>query len=335
MGSDSVASNRLVSVLVPVYNSASWLARCLDSILAQSYANLELLIYDDGSNDASEAIYSRYLAKDSRVSVVGKARVGIAEARNKLVEAATGYASIFIDSDDWVEPDIIEVLLSCLLSDNLDFCGCSVNYYQGVRTRLLCAGPHKHKGYEVYDREHVIKQYLELQPLHGSLCNKLIRTELLKQFSFNKGWSYAEDSSFVWKIVNQIDKVGLTNQLLYNYEAHAGGLSEWRYDERQLVFVQSWDQILNDVDVVYPQFREIARSSFLHINLSMLFSALKFDLENREKAAPFIQRIRTLSLPYRYVLKLDIRFQLLYHLIRHSWLLTKYSFKAARYLRIC
>ena len=299
-----------ISVLIPAYNVSPWLRRCLDSVAVQTYGNTEILIYDDGSTDATTDICKEYAAQDERIRLIGRQRVGIAEARNRLLRAASGFAVVFVDSDDWIEPNFVETLLTYLLNDNLDFCGCSICYEQGDNKKNLLAT--SKKTYSIYDKPQIIKQYLELTPLHGSLCNKLIRTELIMNLTFNADWNYAEDSSFVWNLIKRIGKAGLTDRVLYHYEAHEGSLSDWKFNESQLVLIKSWQNILRDVAMDYPRFFDTALLSFLQLNLSILFSIVKNGIDDAAIVAPIVRRIRKIRLPLRYIIRLDVRYIFFY-----------------------
>ena len=104
--------NLLISVIVPVYNTEKYLGRCVDSIINQTYTNLEIILVDDGSPDNSPAICDEYAKKDQRIKVIHKENGGLSSARNAGLDIAKGDFISFIDSDDWVEKDLFEVLVS-------------------------------------------------------------------------------------------------------------------------------------------------------------------------------------------------------------------------------
>ena len=104
----------LVSVIVPVYNTAPWLRRCLDSICAQIYRNLEILCVNDGSTDNSAEILAEYAAKDARIKVIEQQNAGVSAARNKATAMALGEWVSYVDSDDWLEPDILEKVVALI-----------------------------------------------------------------------------------------------------------------------------------------------------------------------------------------------------------------------------
>lgn len=104
--------NNLVSVIVPIYNVEPYLRKCVDSILAQTYINLEVILVDDGSPDGCPAICDEYKEKDERVKVIHKSNGGLSDARNAGLDAMTGEYVTFVDSDDWLEFDVIQTLVN-------------------------------------------------------------------------------------------------------------------------------------------------------------------------------------------------------------------------------
>ena len=100
-----------VSVIIPVYNLAKYLSKCLESVLAQTYANFEIIAIDDGSTDDSAAILKKYAEKDKRVKPILKANGGVSSARNAGLDKAEGEYIFFLDGDDWIEPETLERLV--------------------------------------------------------------------------------------------------------------------------------------------------------------------------------------------------------------------------------
>lgn len=268
----SIDGSTLVSVLIPIYNSGKWLSKCLNSVVDQTYRNIEILLYDDDSVDNSAELYYGYIEVDNRIKLIGKGKVGIAKARDTLIQEAKGYASIFIDSDDWIEHNMIEVMVNHLSADNLDYCGFSMFYDEYDGKSIILASTDQ--CYSIFNNEDIIKQYLNLTRLHGSLCNKLIRTEILKKYKFNAGWDFAEDASFMWNVVNYVNRVGLTSVPLYHYCRHRDSLSEWKFKETHLNFVELWKKIVYDVCAKHPDFSSYARASLAFIVMSTLHSMM-------------------------------------------------------------
>ena len=115
----------LISIIVPVYNVESYLKKCLESIINQTYKNIEIILIDDGSTDSSGKICDDYANKDKRIKVIHKQNGGVSDARNTALDICRGDYIGFIDSDDYIELDMYETLLKFLLNNNLDVAMCS------------------------------------------------------------------------------------------------------------------------------------------------------------------------------------------------------------------
>lgn len=112
--------NPLISVIIPVYNMEKYLRRCLDSVLAQDYTNLEILVVDDGSTDGSWAICQEYARKDARITVIHQENGGLSAARNTGLDRATGAYIAFVDSDDYILPNMYSAMLACKNREDAD-----------------------------------------------------------------------------------------------------------------------------------------------------------------------------------------------------------------------
>ena len=120
----------MISVIVPVYNCGQYLRQCLDSILAQTYTDLEILLVDDGSNDNTGDICDAYMEADLRVKVIHKKNGGAVSARKAGLERASGRYIAFVDGDDWIEPDMLEKLYNTLTKQRVDVAMCGM--YQNL-----------------------------------------------------------------------------------------------------------------------------------------------------------------------------------------------------------
>ena len=162
-----------ISVIVPIYNVERYLEKCIDSILAQTYRKLEIILCDDGSTDGCGAICDRYAARDDRVRVIHKANGGLSDARNAGLEIASGGWYAFIDSDDFITPDTIERMYRTAVSTNSQIAVCNIiriyddgaaePFYRPAQEQTLLSGA---------SRFETLKQ--------PSACNKLFRADLFK-----------------------------------------------------------------------------------------------------------------------------------------------------------
>lgn len=205
-----------ISVIVPVYNAESYLKRCIDSIIAQTYKDFELILVDDGSPDKSGAICDKYAIQDQRVTVIHQKNQGVGGARKTGLAYATGEYVIHADPDDWVERDWLNVLYKKAKDEDADMVIC--DYYQE------------------FDKFQIIKKQkpnsficeeLVLDLLNGSLWgpmwNKIIKRSTISnnEIDFDANMSYLEDLFFIVRLLMCNIKVSYIAQSLYHYDYHS------------------------------------------------------------------------------------------------------------------
>lgn len=202
----------MVSVIVPVYNCESFLKKCISSIINQSYTDLEIILVDDGSTDNSGMICDSFREKDSRIRVIHKENGGVSAARNAGIAEASGEFICFVDSDDWLPNNSIEILVKRAYEDNSDFC---VGAYKnvGIRKTDIRSIPDKTVNIEqVYD-------ILQFRFAFKSPWAKLFRTSIIhqNQLGFILDIPFGEDTIFVWSYLSYCQKISMISSLLYYY----------------------------------------------------------------------------------------------------------------------
>lgn len=208
----------LISVIVPVYKSETWLPQCVESILKQSYENLELILVDDGSPDRSGSLCDRYAAQDARVRVIHQQNAGASAARNAGLDIARGAYITFADSDDWAEPDWLAALLQPLEDDP----GAQVSVCGWVRREATkeedCSG---RLDLPPLDGDEAFA-LAALNVLEGYLWNKLFRAELIGSRRLRTDVSVCEDLLFSCTLFLDCTRVLCVPRPLYNYRIWLG-----------------------------------------------------------------------------------------------------------------
>lgn len=204
-----------VSVVVPIFNVESWLPQCLDSILAQTYRNLEIILVDDGSPDRSGEICDQYAKKDSRIRVIHQQNRGASAARNRGLEAATGEWISFIDSDDWIETDFYETLLQAAQSYNADVVCCGFHCAEGsiLRDALIT----------VLEGKELLYQLLERKYGAPSLCNKLFHSTLKSSLKNREDIQLNEDFAANYEVCKKAERMVFVGRALYHYTTRKTG----------------------------------------------------------------------------------------------------------------
>ena len=243
----------MVSIIIPVYNSAKYLPACLDSVLAQTFRNTEIILIEDGSSDNSPEICDTYSQKDPRIHVISGSHGGPGTARNTGINAATGKYIIFVDSDDVCEPELIEKLFANIPAepDSMAICGIRLTDEAGNPTGEFM------ENYRILSAHDYVSDILsawKASPLCGGVYSKLYRRELLQnnQVLFEEDTTYAEDFCFNLKYLQYVGKIIILPDLLYHYRfGRKGSLTEKNLLESE--FSALWNRRL----AVMDQYRAI------------------------------------------------------------------------------
>lgn len=213
-------SKALISIIVPIYNVEKYLRQCLDSIRDQSYQNFECLLINDGSPDNSSDICKEYVSKDPRFRYIEKEHGGVSSARNLGLEHSKGEYITFIDSDDWVDSDYLEVLYKSLTDEKADV---AVSTYKQFNMDDNNYYVHSYqRGYEkrVFTNQELIDEFIDLDTFDYSyryVCGKLVRKCLLDKIAFNEMTTLGEDMEFWLKLYLISNKIVYVNRDSYVY----------------------------------------------------------------------------------------------------------------------
>lgn len=216
--------NKLISIIIPVYNLGNYLENCFNSILAQNYSNYEVIIIDDGSNDNSSDICKKFTTIDSRFKYFEQAKTGVSTARNNGIHQSIGEYIIFIDADDTIAPNHLTNLLSYAEND-IVFTGFTiVEINQKFKHNMSIP---LNGSFEF--NENIILQ-ISKAGIFGSTWNKLFKKEIISQFniSFNPKISYREDLIFTFDYIKHCKKIGISSACTYYYQLREKSLIHTR-----------------------------------------------------------------------------------------------------------
>ena len=224
-----------ISVIVAAYKVEEYLHKCVDSILAQTYKNLEVILVDDGSPDSSGAICDEYALKDDRVRVIHKVNGGQSTARNAALDVVQGDYIGFIDGDDWIEPTMYEVLLGEMLKESADIgqCGWFKVSPDGVKK---C--PYMEQFKESYTSDEGLEELIQSKGghLNTSVCCKLFKKEVAQNYRFTPVRAY-EDDEYIFKTVSVASKIVCINNPLYNYLNREGSTMTASFNINKLALI--------------------------------------------------------------------------------------------------
>lgn len=279
-----------VTILIPAYNVVSYLPKCIDSILGQTYYNLQVVIIDDGSKDDTFALAQSYVVKDRRVEVYHQENQGVAVTRNNLLEKVKGDWVLFIDADDWIEHDMIEFLVNETRQNDADVSMCGMVVNDTPVSEIYKK--------EILDQQETIKRFLFHNELRGSLWNKLVKTSLLHNVKFHSGISYGEDALFCWHIFQKVKNIVMTNRQLYHYRMNDASISHQSFGERKFSGHQVWEIITEDTSRLYPQYLSIAQARHCVEDILLFRDAAHSQYPFNDK----INLIKSTIIRYRHLL---------------------------------
>lgn len=233
-------NNPLISVIVPIYNVECYLKTCIDSIVNQTYSNLEIILVDDGSPDKSPEICDEYAKNDSRVKVIHQENGGLAHARNVGIAKSSGEYLTFIDSDDYVSNDYVESLYKGIAELGADISLASFYPFKDdeacLHTSELCA-------YEIISKENAIRRYCFINVGCSmpfiSACNKIYGRSLFDGIEFPKGKLY-EDAFTTYKLIDRAKKIVFTTSKFYFYRLNSQSILGQSFREKHLEMVEAF-----------------------------------------------------------------------------------------------
>lgn len=263
-----------ISVIVPVYNVEKYLNKCIDSIINQTYKNLEIILVDDGSTDSSGEICNQYAKKDDRIKVIHKVNGGLSDARNKGIEVATGEYISFIDSDDYIVENMYEKLISDMTKYNADMVMCRLIDCYGTIPEL-----DKNENVKLLDVEESIKIVLEAQITSVTVVNKLYNKKIFNELKFPKGKT-SEDAYIMIDIIMKCKKIVLDMSQLYYYIHRESSITTGKFNnitgyDPIKAYEKNYETIKNN----YPNLLNLAKMRVIWANFTVLDRMLNSNMK--------------------------------------------------------
>lgn len=233
-----------IDVLIPAYNCEKYIAKCLDSLLAQTYQNFVLIIADDGSTDSTAKIIEDYQKKYKNIKLYKKQNEkNISKTRNFLLEKITSPLFTFFDSDDYAEPTYLEELYLTMTKYNADMSLCGKLRHSEKKQVDLSKETEKDM-YFVMDSNTALCEMLSSNLYNGTVYCKLFKTELLKDAKFDENIHYGEDLWICYQIMKNCKKLVLSNKRLYHYIIRGGSIVTSKFKPQKLTCLDCYDKII-------------------------------------------------------------------------------------------
>ena len=248
-----MSDSPLISVVVPVYNTEKYLRKCLISLSNQTYHNIEIIVVDDGSKDGSANICDEFAAKDNRFVVIHKENGGISSARNKAISVAKGDYFMFVDSDDWVEPDLCESAYAIIKDHNVKLGVFGHDrIYERINGEPFVKTVKKIKPQMMTSSE-AMNNIIGINTIYNYLTNKICKRELFEGIKFPLGRTY-EDMCVCYKIIHNAGELFISDKVLYHYLKRSTSITyRWYNPESIYHRFMTWKERLEFLKVHYPE----------------------------------------------------------------------------------
>ncbi len=265
----------LISVIVPVYNVSEYLPRCVESITAQTYQNIEIILVDDGATDNSGILCDEYALRDSRIKVVHKENGGLSSARNAGIQIAKGEYLTFVDSDDYIDADYVEFLytLICRHQTKMSICAHTVFYDNGTVLKKE-TGEHG-----LLESRTVLERILYDEDIDLTACAKLYHCSLFETIRFPEGRLF-EDAATTYRFVYESGQAALGLESKYNYMIRSNSISTANFSEKKLDLITSTKEMGDFCKSVYPELTKAADRRVMYAYLSTLSQLVNCNAKN-------------------------------------------------------
>ncbi|MHB1457046.1 MAG: glycosyltransferase [Armatimonadota bacterium] len=297
-----MSHNPGLSIIVPVYQVNTYLRHCLDSILDQTYVNYELILVNDGSTDGCYEICEEYAQKDLRIRVIHQDNAGLSAARNCGIDLATGRYIGFVDSDDWIDADMYEMLMHDAETNNADIaCCCFRRIFDNGESRSK--SPDVLQETVIWENEDV---FLNLYK-NFNAWNKIYRADLFAEIRYPVGKIY-EDARTTYRLASLAKRATWNYQQKYNYRTRPGSIMSRNNIDLALDRISIWDEI---AEFMLPRFPELNDELHARKNRQIFELAESFAINGEFKAVCELRK---------HVTDIEYFYSVLYY-DRYEWIL--------------
>ena len=277
----------LISIIVPVYNVEKYLAKCIDSIICQTYKNIEILLVDDGATDNSGSICDEYAKKDERIRVIHKQNGGLSDARNRGIIESRGELLGFIDSDDYIDVDMYEVLYNTMKVHDADMSMCGVyELYEGQKVTQV----EKAEDF-CTDAETAMKIVIDGQINYAYAVNKLYKRELFDEIRYPVG-KIIEDAFVILFLLEKTKRVAFTNLRKYYYFHRENSITSRTFSKKHYDCIEAHENNYKFICEKHPALEKTARMRLYWSRFFVLDKMLVADNVTKADYMPIVRYIR-------------------------------------------
>lgn len=278
-----------VGILIPVYNSEQNIENCLNSIVNQTYKNIEVVIVDDGSTDNSGNICDKYQKKDNRIKVFHIKNSGVANARNYAIKKCNSDYITFIDSDDYVDLNYIEVLYKIMRKNDADIVSCDLKYC----TDLIKKKNEIPKEIYILNKKQAMESLMYGKKISNGPTCKLFKKSLFSDIEFPVGKLF-EDLGTIYKVIDRTKKVAYINEKKYYYFQNYTSITHAKFNDKSLYILECGETIMNFIYDNYPEIK--MAGDYMYFSRAVDIARI-IPLKNKYK--PEINKIKNILRRYR------------------------------------
>lgn len=251
--------NPLISIIVPVYNVEDYLDRCVESIVNQTYKNIEIILVDDGSPDNCPRMCDDWTKKDNRIIVIHKENGGQSSARNEALKIAKGDLIGFVDSDDCIDSTMYEKLMDCLNDNNCDIVECTKIDFDNQTPKCISIGS---GNVLVFNRKEAIEDFIKEKHFKSTVWNMLLKSSIAKNVMFDEGKTH-EDILWPYRAYMMAERISYIDYALYYYYQRPNSTMNKEYSERRFDGLDALEKRAELVKNDFPDLFHIATKSYL------------------------------------------------------------------------
>lgn len=281
----------MISVIVPIYKVEEFLDKCVQSIVNQKYLNLEIILVDDGSPDRCGEMCEEWARRDKRIKVIHKKNGGLSDARNAGLVAANGEFIAFVDSDDWIEPQMYEIMLKVLMKEKADIVACGI--VDSYIDKEIIHSPI----YRVGKTEQFLKMIYKDTIFSVASWNKLYRRRVWENFQFPKG-KICEDAFTTYLLLDRASRIVQIPDGLYHYRIRENSIMTSKFRLARMDEEEAWRQNYQYMKEKHPQIAKIAYDFYLQ-KVNVLFHTIpQYEYSKFHKEYDYLYNILFDNLKY-------------------------------------
>lgn len=286
--------DNLVSVIIPVYNVEKYIKRCIDSVVNQTYKKIEIILIDDGSLDKSSKICDEYKEKDSRIEVFHKKNGGLSDARNYGLKKSKGKFVIFVDSDDWIPSNAIEIMIKKLIKNNVDIVSGKM---KEVYSSIIKDNSREKSDINtnVMSTEKALEKLMYLHNFSNSASAKIYKKNLFENVEYPKGKLY-EDLGTTYKVFAKAKKIASIDSIVYYYyQNNNESIMHKEYDEKRLDGLDFAIEELNFINQNFPNIKNAAIFRLYYECIAIL-NDMPFRCKEKKYVKQYIKKYKKIVL---------------------------------------